>query len=156
MKKFLFDCGTRDATASLGLLSLRVMVGLMMLVGHGLPKIQNFASILKKGFYQPDVFPLSLMSQKLGLSLTIGAEVVASVLMMIGLMGRPAAFVLGFAMVVAAFGANGAAPWFSGGPGPSKELALLYLIPAMVIILSGVGGYSFDATLYKDSKRRRW
>lgn len=156
MKKFLFDCGTRDATASLGFLALRAMVGLMMLVGNGIPKIQNFQTILKKGFYQPEVFPLSLMSPQVSLLMLIGAEVVASALLVLGLMTRPAAFVFGFAMVVAAFGAHAADPWFSSGPGPSKELALMYLIPVIVIILSGAGGYSLDAAIYKESKRRRW
>lgn len=156
MKKFFFDCGTRDATASLGLLAMRVMVGPMMLLGHGIPKIQNFQSILKKGFYQPEVFPLSLMSPQVSLGMAIGAEVVASALLVLGLMTRPAAFVFGFAMVVAAFGAHVADPWFSGGPGGSKELALMYLIPVIAIILSGAGGYSLDAAIYRDSKRRRW
>jgi uncharacterized membrane protein YphA (DoxX/SURF4 family) len=64
--------------------------------------------------------------------------------------------VLGFAMVVAAFGAHAAAPWFSAGAGGSKELALMYLIPVIVIILSGAGSYSLDAAIYKESKRRRW
>jgi putative oxidoreductase len=156
MKKFLFDCGTRDATASLGFFALRAMVGLMMLVGHGIPKIQNFQAILKKGFYQPEVFPLSLMSPQVSLLMLIGAEVVSSSLLVLGLMTRPAAFVLGFAMVVAAFGAHAAAPWFSAGAGGSKELALMYLIPVIVIILSGAGSYSLDAAIYKESKRRRW
>ncbi len=156
MKKFLFDCGTRDVTASLGFLALRMMVGSMMLIGHGIPKIQNFQAILKKGFYQPEIFPLSLMSPQVSLMMTIGAEVVASTLLVIGLMTRPAAFVFGFAMVVAAFGAHASDPWFSGGPGASKELALMYLIPLIAIILAGAGSYSLDAAVYKDSKRRRW
>ena len=156
MKKFFFDCGTRDATASLGFLALRVMVGLMMLIGHGIPKIQNFQTILKSGFYQPDLFPLSLMSPHVSLMMACGAEAVASILLVLGLMTRPAAFVFGFAMVVAAFGALGASPWFSTGTEPSKEMALLYLIPVIAIILAGAGGYSLDAVIYKESKRRRW
>ena len=156
MKKFFFDCGTRDATASLGLLALRMMVGLMMLIGHGIPKIQNFQAILKHGFYQPDLFPLSLMSTKVSLMMAIGAEVAASSLLVLGLMTRPAAFIFGFSMVVAAFGALGTAPWFCAWTGPSKELALMYLIPVIAVILSGAGGYSLDAAIYKESKRRRW
>lgn len=156
MKKFFFDCGTRDATASLGILALRVFVGLMMLLGHGIPKIQNFEAILQKGFYQPDFFLLSLLSAKASLLLAIGAEVVASSLLVLGLMTRPAAFVFGFSMVVAAFGALGTAPWITTGAGPSKELALMYLIPIIAIILSGAGGYSLDAAIHKESKRRRW
>ena len=155
MKTILLDCGTRDATASLGLLSLRVMTGLMMLLGHGIPKIRNFDAILGKGFYQPDFVPLSLLPPEVNLGLTVGAEAVASSLIILGLFTRPAAFIFGFAMTVAAFGAHGSEPWFSMD-GPSKELAVLYLIPAIAIILSGAGGYSLDAVFHKDGKRRRW
>ena len=156
MKKFFFDCGTRDTTASLGLLVLRVLIGLMMLVGHGIPKIRNFEAILKKGFYQPDFIPLSLLPPQINLGLTIGAEVGASILIILGLMTRPAAFVLGFAMVVAAFGAGALAPWFATGSGPTKEMALLYLIPMVALILSGAGTVSLDAAIHKEEKRRRW
>lgn len=157
MKKFFFDCGTRDATASLGVLALRVMVGLMMLIGHGIPKIQNY-SVYKTAFYVPDVFPLKLMSHSTSLLACIGAEALASVLIIIGFATRPAAFVFGFSMVVAAFGVHGSAPWFQPGetPIPTKELALMYLIPTLAIILTGAGAYSLDAGIYKESRRRRW
>ncbi len=155
MKRILLDCGTRDATASLGLLSLRVMTGLMLLIGHGIPKIQNFDAILKKGFYQPNFFPLSMLPAQVNLGLITGAEVVASSLIILGLLTRPAAFVVGFAMTVAAFGAMHSVPWFPSGS-PGKEFPILYLIPAIAIILAGAGSYSLDAVLHKDGKRRRW
>ena len=101
MKRFFFDCGTRDAPASLGFLALRVMIGLMMLIGHGLPKIRNY-STLKTFFYVPDFLPVSWAPASL--MACIGAEVVASILIIIGFATRPAAFILGFSMVVAAFG----------------------------------------------------
>lgn len=156
MKRFLFDCGTRDATASLGILLLRVMVGFMMLVGHGLPKIQKYGA-LKDGFYVPDFFPLKYLSPPVSLMLAIGAEVGASLLIILGLATRPAAFVLGFNMVVAVFGATAAAPWFVG-PDVfiAKELGLLYLIPMITLILTGAGSVSLDANLYREPKRRRW
>ncbi len=156
MKKLLLDCGTRDATASLGILALRILTGLMMLIGHGIPKFRNFDAIMAKGFYQPDFFPLKLFPPGVNLGLTIAAEAVASALIVLGLFTRPAAFILGFAMVVAAFGAHASAPFFMGGPGPAKEPALLYLIPMIAIILSGAGSFSLDAVFHKDGKRRRW
>jgi putative oxidoreductase len=89
--------------------------------------------------------------------LTIGAEVGAAAFIAIGLCTRPAAFVLGFTMVVAAFGVHGAAPWFMAQGVPvSKEPALLYLIPMIAIILTGGGLFSLDAAIYKEGKRRRW
>lgn len=157
MKKFLFDCGTRDATASVGILALRVMIGLMMLIGHGIPKIQEY-SARKDLFYVPDFFPLKYLSPPLSLMACIAAEVGAAALIILGLATRPAAFVLGFAMVVVAFGFHGSAPWFVKPPTvtDAKELGLLYLIPMIAIILSGAGAYSIDAGLYREGKRRRW
>lgn len=156
MKKFLFDCGTRDATASIGILALRVMIGLMMLVGHGIPKIQNFA-VMKDKFYAPDFFPLKYMSPPVSLMACIGAEVGASLLIILGLATRPAAFLLGFNMVVAAFAVHASAVWFTGpGVTVSKEPALLYVIPLIAIILAGAGAFSFDAGIHQESKRRRW
>jgi putative oxidoreductase len=154
MKKFFFDCGTRDATASLGLVSLRVMVGLMMLIGHGIPKIENFAT-RKEFFYVPDFLPDRFAAASL--LACIGAEVVAATLVIIGFATRPAAFILGFCMVVAAFGALGAAPWFQSTPTlvDTKELSIMYLIPMISIILAGAGAYSLDALYYWDTKRRR-
>lgn len=155
MKKFFFDCGTRDTTASVSLLALRVMIGLMMFIGHGLPKLQGFSSIKK--WYVPDFFPLHYMSPSVSLVATIIAELGASALIILGLATRPAAFVLGFAMVVAAFGVHGADPWFMGpGVPAAKEMALLYLIPMIAIILAGGGAFSLDAAIHKDGKRRRW
>ena len=157
MKKFFFDCGTRDATASVGFLALRLLIGLMMLIGHGMPKLQGFAE-RKDLFYVPDFFPLKYLTPQLSLIATIGAEVGASVLIILGFATRPAAFVLGFSMVVAAFAFHGDSPWFVAPPTifEAKELAVLYLIPMIVLILSGAGGYSADALLYREVKRRRW
>ncbi len=155
MKQFLFDCGTRDVTASIGFLALRVMVGLMMLIGHGVPKIKNYATI-KDFFYVPDFLPTTWAPGCL--LACIGAEVVASAMIIVGFATRPAAFVLGFCMVVAAFGRMGAAPWFLNGPTliETKELSLMYLIPMIAIILAGAGNFSLDALIYRDPKRRRW
>jgi|694.fasta_scaffold77515_4 putative oxidoreductase len=157
MKRFFFDCGTRDSLASGGIFALRIMIGLMMLIGHGLPKIRNFNAILENGFPVPDFFPLKLMSPSISLLATIGAEVGAALLIILGLATRPAAFVLGFTMVVAAFSVMGNAPWFTGpGVAAAKEPAILFLIPMIAIIMTGAGSISIDAAIYKDGRRRRW
>lgn len=155
MKKFFFDCGTRDATASLGILFLRVCTGLMMLLGHGIPKILTYLE-KKDSFPVPDFFPLKYLSNPLSLMATIGAEVGCAVLLILGFATRPAAFIFAFTMVVAAFHIHSSGPWFIGqGEGP-KEPALLYLIPAVAIILTGAGKYSFDAKMIKERRRRIW
>ena len=156
MKKLLFDCGTPDLTASIGIAALRVMLGLMMLIGHGLPKLQGFAD-RKDFFYRPDFFPLKYLSPQLNLSAAIAAEVGASVLIILGLATRPAAFVLGLSMVVAVFGFHHDAPWFVKPPTilEAKELGLMYLIPLVAIILSGPGLISLDRLIQGDERRRR-
>src|SRR5690606_34095608 len=45
MKRLFFDCGPRDGATSLALFFLRAAAGLMMLFGHGLAKIENFATL---------------------------------------------------------------------------------------------------------------
>lgn len=156
MKKLLFDCGTRDATASLGILALRVLVGSMMLVGHGIPKIQNFAT-LKTMFPVPH-FLDGVLSPSASLILCIAAEAGATGFVILGIATRPAAFLLGLCMIFAGFGYLNAAPWFQSTPTlvETKELSVLYLIPMFTIILAGAGSYSFDALLHKEDKRRRW
>jgi len=155
MKKFFFDCGTRDMTASFGLLVLRVSIGLMMLAGHGWGKLQNYEKY-KAAFPVPDFFPLNLMSPQIAMIATIGAEVGAAALLILGLATRPAAFVLAFTMVVAAFHVHASDPWFLGADVvKAKELALLYLVPVIVILLTGAGSLSLDSAILKD-KRRRW
>ena len=155
MKRYLFDCGTRDATASIALLFLRVAVGLMMLIGHGWGKVANFGDI-KDGFPVPDFFPLYHMSPPVSLMATIGAEVVFAGLMVLGVMTRISAFILGFTMVVAAFHVQAALPFFYSPPDVlrAKELAVMYLIPAVAIVLAGGGAYSVDASLVKEGRRR--
>jgi putative oxidoreductase len=155
MRRFFFDCGTRDATASIGILVLRVAIGLMMLFGHGWGKVVNFAK-LKDGFPVPDIFLLDRMSSPVSLMATIGAEVVCAGLLVLGLMTRLSAFVLGFTMVVAAFHVLAKAPFFYSPPDTlvAKELAVMYLIPCLALVLTGSGSYSLDALLSKEGRRR--
>ncbi len=154
MKKHIFDCGTRDPAASAGLFFLRAGTGLMMLLGHGVPKIQHFAE-WKEHWPIPHIWPFYHMNEPVSLMAAILAEVVASSMIVFGLMTRPAAFVFAFAMVVAAFQVGGQAPWFlAQGVTMAKEPALLYLLPACVLILTGAGGWSLDAGIFKDKRRR--
>ena len=155
MKTLLFGCGTRDFTASAGILALRLGFGLMMLVGHGLPKLRNFQTILDKGFYTPDFFPLNWMSTPVSLGAAMAAEFFGAVLIILGLATRWAALAVGFTMVVAAFAVHGEAPWFLGpGVTYAKEPALIYLAAMITLILAGPGRFSLDALLDKPRKGR--
>lgn len=154
MRKFFFDCGTRDATASTALLVLRLATGLMMLLGHGVAKLHDFQK-LKESWLVPSMWPLSYLSKSMSLVATLGAEIGASALIVVGLATRPAAFVLGFSLVVAAFQFHALDPVFSRTGGPSKEMALLYLFACVTLIISGAGRWSFDTALCKEKTRRR-
>jgi putative oxidoreductase len=152
MKRFFFDCGTRDALASTGLLVLRLGLGTMMALGHGWPKVGKFEA-LKQDWAIPNLWPFSLMSHPVSLMATIAAELGAAGLIVLGLATRPAAFILGFAMVIAAFQVHADGPWFLPGEG-AKEPALLYLLGCIVLIIAGAGRVSIDAGLYRQKKRR--
>ena len=154
MKKFLFDCGTRDAVASSGLLFLRLAIGLMMLFGHGIPKWQNYGAIVGNWKTVPGIWPLSYLTEPMSFMSVIAVEVFAAALLALGLLTRPAAFALGFAMVVAAFQHHGNDPFFSKG-GAAKELAVLYLVPCFVLIITGAGKWSCDANFALGKRRRR-
>ncbi|MEY3395101.1 MAG: hypothetical protein RL346_1337 [Verrucomicrobiota bacterium] len=155
MKKFFFDCGPRDTNTSLGLFVLRVGTGLLMFFGHGLGKLQGFAEQSKR-FHVPDFYPLKWMSSPVSLAATIGAEVVCSALMILGLATRPAAMILAFTMTVAAFNVHASGPWFMAEGAGSKEPALLFLIPCVAILLTGAGNMSIDAKLLETGRRRNW
>lgn len=155
MKRLLFDCGTRDATASLALAFLRVATGLMMLFGHGWPKIGKYGD-LAAGWPVPQVPILSWMSPEVSFIATLVAEILAAALLALGLLTRPAAFVMGFAMVIAAFQVHANDSFFHVPGERSKELALMYLIPAITLLLGGAGAWSLDAKIHREDRRRRW
>lgn len=125
---------------SLGLLVLRVGVGTMMAAGHGWQKLLMFGA--RSGSF-PD--PLGVGSQ-LSLALALFAELLCSIFVILGLGTRLAAIPPLFTMLVAAFVIHADDPW------AKKELALLYAVPFLVLLLAGGGSYSLDALLWR---RRR-
>jgi len=154
MKAALFGCGTRDTLTSWGLLVLRVLTGLMLAVGHGWPKVMAFEK-LKDDWFVPAFLPF--LSPPVSLLLTIGAELVAASLLVIGLMTRPAAAILAFTMAVAAFAVLGKAPSFRGpGVSSAEEPALLCLIPALVLLVTGAGTKSVDSLISKPKRRSKY
>jgi putative oxidoreductase len=147
MKRWLFSNGTVDPAISVALLLLRVSVGTMMIALHGWDKYQNFAQ-KKESFPVPKIALLSSwMNPTTSLACTLFAEVVCSALLIIGIATRPAAAVLAFTMTIAAFVVMGSQPF------ASKELAVMYLIASMVLLITGAGAYSFDARFSIVKKR---
>ena len=113
---------------------LRVGIGLLML-GHGIPKLQMLIS----GDIQ---FPGVMgMSPTLSLALAVFAEVVCSILLLVGLLTRYAAIPLIVTMLTAVLIIHGDDPF------AKQELGILYLIVYLTLFLLGSGKFSFDAVL---------
>ncbi|MFQ3648980.1 MAG: DoxX family protein [Gemmataceae bacterium] len=121
----------------LGLLLLRVGFSVLMMI-HGWSKWQNYDAILQKGFLDPFG-----MGQANALATAMVNETIFAGLVAIGFLTRLSAIPLIVTMVVAAFVAHANDPIVSTG-GPSKELALLYLLMFVTIFLTGPGRFSLD------------
>jgi putative oxidoreductase len=115
-----------------GLLLLRLWLGLSMLWLHGWEKLMNlFAG--KFGFLDPIG-----IGETPSLILTVLAEAVCSVLLVIGLWTRWAAVILAFTMGVAFFIVNSAKVTGSG------ELAWIYFGGYLALFVAGAGKFSVD------------
>jgi putative oxidoreductase len=125
-----------------GLLVLRVWLGLTMLFVHGLDKLLTFSAKVD-GF--PD--PIGLGSG-VSLGLAVLAEVVCAGLLVVGLLSRLAAFLLAVTMTVAFFVVHKASLEF--GP-DSGELAFVYLAGFVALILAGPGRWALDAMVFSRS-----
>lgn len=126
---------TRKKLSDVGLLFLRLSIGATMLFSHGLPKLMKWSE-LSGGF--PD--PIGVGST-VSLALAIGAEVGASIFIMLGLMTRLAAIPLGFTMLIAMLVIHADDPW------SKKEFAFMYLIPCVTLMLTGGGRFAVDTKL---------
>ena len=135
MKK-LFQTKLNNTSIDLSLLLLRLATGVFMLT-HGFPKLQRLlAGEMQFGD------PIGL-GPEVSLVLAVFAEVVCSILIVLGLGTRLAAIPLIVTMAVAAFIAHGADPF------GRKEMALLYLVGYVVLLLSGSGKFSVDRIISK-------
>jgi len=132
----------RSSGLSWGLLILRVGAGALLLYGHGWGKLVNFSQYAATF---PD--PLGVGSPT-SLGLVVFAEVFCSIGIMLGLFTRFTLVPLLVFTGVAAFVHHAADPW------PKKELALLYAVPFVTLMIAGPGRFSLDAVLARFRKRR--
>jgi len=138
----LFSTKYSQKTLDFWLLILRLCVAGFMLT-HGLPKLMKLFSEGEIQFM--DVMGIGATGS---LVLAVFSEFICSILIAVGLATRLAAFALICTMLVAAFMAHGADPF------GKKELALLYLLIYVTILVTGSGKYSIDYYLNKNKKRR--
>ena len=126
---------------SLALLLLRVGVGLQLAVLHGWGKIADFSTM-------KDTFPDPLgVGSVVSLCLVAFAEFACAVAVGLGLFTKLATVPIIVTMAVAAFGQHAGDPW------KIRELALMYLILSLALILTGPGEYSIDHMLQKSKAK---
>lgn len=135
LKKFLKPTNLSNQV-SLAVFILRLGFALL-LIPHGYNKLQSF---LAGDHDFPDPLHVSPVVSQV---LTITAELVCSILLVIGLFTRIAALILVVCMLIIAFVIHGNDPF------GDKEQAILYLVSFISILLTGPGKYSLDARLFK-------
>jgi len=141
MKKF-FKIDSDPVKIDIALLIARIGVAGFMLT-HGLPKLMMLFGDAPVQF--PGVMG---MSPQLSLLMTVFAEVVCSIFILIGLGTRLAAIPLIIVMAVAVFFIHAADPF------AVQEVGLLYLLVYLTLLLLGSGKFSVDAVLAETSKVR--
>lgn len=140
IKSFLFGgVDISGPVANLGILILRVFVGLTLALAHGTGKIppsdRFIEGVGKLGFPMPEHFAWAASL----------SEFLGGILIALGLLTRPAAFFVMFTMGTAFFLVHAADPF------QKKELALAYGVIALAILLIGSGRYGLDALFRKRS-----
>jgi putative oxidoreductase len=123
-----------DWLKNVGLLVLRVWLGLSMLLLHGWGKVGNHAQLVQ-GF--PD--PLEV-GTALSVNLVIFSEVLCALLLVVGLAARFALVPLIVTMAVAFFVIHGGVLTGEG----NGEMAFIYLGGFVALLIAGPGRYSFD------------
>lgn len=143
MKKLLLKLVASDQKHfNMGILGLRLFVGLMMLCVHGMAKLLAFSE-LSASF--PD--PLGVGSTA-SLVMILCAEIGCSLLLIFGLMTRLATLPLMFGMLMAFFVIHGGMP-FTG-----RELPFLYLGIYVILLWTGGGKYALDEVIRRKLIRR--
>lgn len=130
--KRIFQTGTNEEYLNILILSIRIAIAVFMIT-HGMPKLSKLLAGGEIQFGDPiGVGPT------LSLIMVVFAEFFCSILIGIGLGTRLAVIPLMITMLVAAF--------ISHGPDPfrQKEMALLYLLLYLALLVIGSRKYSLD------------
>ena len=126
----------KDLYVSYSLLILRVIASLMMIINHGWNKILAGQEKWNRlGTALTDFIGIDFMSVFFGFMAAF-SESIGMVMVIFGIFTRPAAFLLLFTMFVASMNhlVDGKFP----------ELAIMYLIVMLVLLISGPGKFSLD------------
>ena len=138
-----------DRYRSTGLLILRIGLGLFIALAHGWGKVTGGPEMwMQLGSTMDQVFGISFLPVFWGF-MSMLAEFVGGLLIVFGLLFRPALVLLIINMVIAAL------MHMVTGQG-SPELALVYSIGFLALFFTGPGRYSLDAAFGSSSRRRAY
>ncbi|HYE77622.1 MAG TPA: DoxX family protein [bacterium] len=136
MRSLLATAVSNSRAADAGLFLLRAFAGLTMLQAHGLrkfpPSEQFIAGVGEMGFPAPEFFAW----------MASFSEVFGGTLLAIGLLTRPAAFLILCTMLVAGLIRHAPDPF------NVKELAFVYAGIALLYLLYGSGRFGLDYLLF--------
>lgn len=137
IKNIVFSVNYHSLATNIGLLLLRLGIGLSLAFGHGLGKLPVSEGFIQGvdelGFPFPTFFAWSAAL----------SEFLGGILIAIGFLTRPSAFFVTFTMLVAAFLRH------ADDPFSSKEKAFLFAVVAIFFLIVGPGRYSVDAKIGK-------
>jgi putative oxidoreductase len=138
VRAILFGGARTDSPAAdAGLLVLRVVAGLALALTHGLGKVppsdRFIAGVGEMGFPLPEFFA----------SLAALAEFGGGIFLALGLLTRPAAFLVLGQMAVVTLMAH------AGDPFGDREAPVLYGAIALLFLAFGAGRYSLDALIHR-------
>ncbi|EDM25121.1 hypothetical protein LNTAR_02894 [Lentisphaera araneosa HTCC2155] len=142
---------TPKLSTDMALLLARIAFGGSMLIAHGWPKLQNFSTVSEKF---PALFGLS---SSICLGLAVFAEFFCAILLILGLVSR---FALSQLIITMSVGVYVNLFIFQrqlfDSPGkPSAELAFIYLMTYVVLIILGPGRVSLDAVISKKRAHKK-
>lgn len=115
------------------------------MLSHGFPKLQM---LLEGGDIK--FFDFLGLGPQISLGLTVFAEFVCSIFLILGLFTRIAVGILMFTMIVAGFVVHGADSF------DKREMSLLYLTIYTLIMVLGAGRFSIDGMIQKRIRASEW
>lgn len=139
-----FNSKTNPVIFDIVIFIVRLLVGFAM-ISHGFPKLQM---LIDGGDIQ--FFDFVGLGPKISLGLTVFAEFICSIFIILGLFTRVAAGFLVFTMMIAAFVVHGSDPF------DKREMSLLYLSIYLLIISLGAGKISVDHLIEKRKRNSEW
>ena len=140
----------RPLAPDIGLLALRLGVGLSTLLFHGWGKLTGGRPTWEKVGGAMGDFSLGLPPEAWGFMAAL-AESACAALLVVGLLTRPAAVLLGFTMIVASLSHLGREPGTPGAGWSGASHALEILAACICLLLAGPGRHALGTWL----ERRR-